>query len=189
MAEKWLADRSSVSPNLVSDVLGTAAFSGDKALYDKLLAAFKASTNRQDRTRLIGALAGFRDRAAIEAGYNALVSGEVPAIEGFALLLAGQGNPTTRKMPLEYLRSHWDAVLARLPVVVGGFDMRGNLPNVGASFCDAASRDELRALLQPHVDTFIGARRNLDQVTERIDQCIANKAAQEASVASFLTNY
>jgi hypothetical protein len=124
----------------------------------------------------------------LEAGYNALVNGDVPAIEAFPLLLAGQGNPATRNLPLEFLKSHWDQVVATLPSD-GGFDMRGNLPNVGASFCDAASRDELRALLQPHVGAFLGARRNLEQVTERIDQCIANAAAQGASVAGFLSKY
>ena len=188
LAEEWLEDRAAVGPNLVAAVLATAAYSGDKPLHEKFLAAFRSSTIRQDRTRLVSALAGFRDRASIEAGYNALVNGDVPAIEGFALLLAGQGNAATVKMPLEHLKSHWDAVLAKLPSV-GGFDMRGNLPNVGASFCDAASRDELRALLDPHADKFLGARRNLDQVTERIDQCIANKAAQQASVAGFLSKY
>jgi hypothetical protein len=42
---------------------------------------------------------------------------------------------------------------------------------------------------QPRVKDFVGAPRTLDQTIEGIDLCIANKAAQAASVAAFLRKY
>jgi len=63
------------------------------------------------------------------------------------------------------------------------------LPQVGGSYCDAGSRDELKAFLAPKVAQFVGAQRTLDQTIESIDLCIAIKAAQGPSVEKFLENY
>jgi alanyl aminopeptidase len=71
----------------------------------------------------------------------------------------------------------------------GGFDFGTVLPEVGRTYCDTASRDELKNYFAPKVDQFVGAPRALDQVVEGIDLCIANKAAQAASVAGFLGKY
>jgi alanyl aminopeptidase len=140
------------------------------------------------RRTLIGAMSSFRDRAAIDAGMNALLNGDVPFLEGGALLFAGQGQPATRKAPFEFLKAHWDQVVANMPTG-GGFDFGSVLPEVGASYCDASSRDELKSFFAPRVDKFVGAPRALDQTIESIDLCIANKAAQEPGVAAFLAKY
>jgi alanyl aminopeptidase len=60
---------------------------------------------------------------------------------------------------------------------------------VGAAYCDASSRDELKSFFAPRVDKFVGAPRALDQTIESIGLCIANKAAQEPGVAAFLAKY
>jgi hypothetical protein len=71
----------------------------------------------------------------------------------------------------------------------GGFDFGSVLPQVGASYCDAQSRDELEAFFKPRVDKFVGAPRTLDQVVESINLCIAQTAAQKPQVEAFLANY
>ena len=104
------------------------------------------------------------------------------------LLFSGQKQAPTRRLALAFLKSHWDEVVAKMPIG-GGFDFGASLPNVGTGYCDAASRDELKNFFAPRVGKFVGAPRALDQIIEGIDLCIANKAAQGPAVAAFLAKY
>jgi alanyl aminopeptidase len=188
LAGKWLADHGAVDPNMLPAVLGTAAFYGDKPFFDRLLSELKKTEDKQTRRALLAAMNSFRDPAAIEAGMNAVVNGDVPFIEGSRLLFSGQQVASTRKLAFTFLKTHWDQVVAKMPTG-GGFDFGSILPEVGRSYCDAASRDELKSYFAPKVDKFVGAPRALDQVIEGIDLCIANQAAQGPSVAGFLGRY
>jgi alanyl aminopeptidase len=188
LTETWLTDQKAVDPNMVSAVLGTAAYYGDKTLFDRFLAAFKKSQDKQLREILVGAMGSFRDRASIEAGMQALIAGDIPFTEGAFLLFAGQGREATRKVAFEFLKAHFDQVAAKMPSG-GSFEFGAVLPEVGRSFCDTQSRAELQDFFKPKIDKFIGGPRTLDQVLENIDLCIANKAAQEPSVAAFLQKY
>jgi alanyl aminopeptidase len=188
LAGKWFGDHAAVDPNMLGAVLGTAAYYGDKSLFDRMLGEFRNSKDSQLRRGLIGAMSSFHDPAAIEAAMNALIDGGVPFIEGEALLFSGLGEDATRKLPFEFLKSHWDQVVAKMPTG-GGFDYGAVLPQVGATFCDASSRDELKSFFASRVDKFVGAPRALDQTVEAIDLCIANKTAQEPGVAAFLAKY
>ena len=188
LAVKWFADHNAIDPNMLGSVLGTAAYYGDKTLFEKMLAEFKRSKDKQIRQSLSGAMNSFRDRSAIEAGMNTLVAGDIPFMEGAGLLFGGQGEEATRKLAFEFLKSHWDQVVAKMPSG-GGFDFGAVLPRVGDSWCDARSRDELKSFFAPRIDKFVGAPRALDQTIEGIDLCIAGKAAQEPGVAAFLAKY
>jgi hypothetical protein len=188
LTEKWFENRQSVDPNMLDAVLGTAAFYGDKALFDRFLTDFKNTQDKQLRESLIGAMSAFRDREAIEAGMNALITGDVPFTEGGFLLFVGQAQASTRRLPFEFVKAHFDQIVAKMPAG-GSFDFGAVLPSVGSSFCDETSRSELQAFFQPKIDKFTGAPRTLNQVLETIDLCIANKAAQQPSVVSFLGKY
>ncbi len=188
LTEKWFHNHQAIDPNLVNAVLGTAAYYGDKALFDRFLAEFINTPDRQVRRNLSAAMGAFRDPNAIREGMDALAAGRVPFMEGDFLLFNGQGEDATRKMPFEFLQSHWDAVVAKMPTG-GGFDFGSVLPRVGASFCDAQSRQTLADFLKPRVGRFVGAPRALDQTLEGIDLCIATTAAQKPGVEAFLRNY
>ena len=188
LADKWMQDHGSVDPNLVHAALMTAGFYGDKALFDRFLAEFKKTQDKQVREQLIGAMGSFRDPTAIQAGMQSLIGGQVPFMEGAFLLFNGQNQAATRKLAFEFLKANFDQVVSKMPSG-GGFDFGSVLPQTGASFCDSASREELQTFFKPRVDKFVGAPRALDQVLESVDLCIANKAAQEPSVVSFLQKY
>jgi alanyl aminopeptidase len=190
LAEKWLEDRNSVDANMVTAVLDTAAYYGDKALFEKFLAQYKQSKDRQERERLLRALASFRDPAAIQAAEQAVLAGDIPMVQGggYLLLSAGRGSTKTRHMPFEFMRAHYDEILKDRPTG-GGFDFGGILPRVGQSYCDAQSRDALKDFFEPRVDKLTGAPRTLSQVLEGIDVCIAQKKAEQPSVEAFLRKY
>ena len=188
LAEKWLADHSTVSPNMAGAVIRAATYYADKAFAERLLAALKLEKDKQVRQNLMSGLNSFRDREAISVGMNALLQGEIPFLEGGNLLFSGQIQDSTRKMAFEFLKTNWDVIVKNMPTG-GGFDFGAVLPRVGGAFCEAGSRNELKTFFAPRVDQFTGAPRALDQTLESIDLCIANKAAQSASVASFLGKY
>lgn len=188
LAEKWLGDHSSLDANMVNATLSAVAFYGDTALFNRYLDEFRKSKDKQIQRSLLAAMNNFRDPAAIEAGMNALLGGSIPFNDGAGLLFNGQQQAATRKLPLEFLKTHWDDVVAKMPTG-GGFDFGSVLPNVGRGYCDTASRDELKGFFAPRVGKFVGAQHTLDETIEAIDLCIANTAAQGPGVAAFLAKY
>ncbi len=64
LTEKWFQDHNSIQPNMLGAVLGTAAYYGDKALFERFLAEFQKAKDRQERQRIIGVMGSFRDRGA-----------------------------------------------------------------------------------------------------------------------------
>ena len=188
LTDKWLANHNSVPAEVVSSVLATAAQDGDLALYNRFLDALQKTQDNQVKQRLLSAMAAFHDRAAIEAGYQAVLQKKVPLVDGVTLLTAGMGYPDTKTMPFEFLKQHFDQIMAGHPSIFGN-DLGSILPFVGGPFCDAQQRDQYRAFFAPLVDKYSGAPRDFAQILESIDLCIAEKAAQEPSVAAFLEKY
>ncbi len=188
LTDKWLADHNAVPANEVAAVLKTAAYSGDKALFEKFLAQFKATHDRQERRHIASAMTAFRDPSAIEAGMQAVLRGDVPFIEGFQLLFAGQQSPKTDKLAFDFMKQHFDELAAKRPSG-GGSDSGARFVLVGRSFCDSESEAEFKSFFEPRIDKFIGAPRVFAQTLEGIHACIGNKHVQEPSVAEFLKGY
>ena len=188
LTDKWLADRKAISPNETSAVLRTAAYYGNEKLFEQFLAQFKQSRDRQERRQLVNAMASFNDPAAIEAGMNAVLHGDVPFIESGQLLIAGQQSSRTRKLAFDFMKQNFDELSAKRPSG-GGADAGARFVLVGRSFCDTASEAELKSFFEPRVDKFVGAPRLLAQTLEGIHACIANKAVQESSVDEFLRGF
>jgi len=189
LTEKWFKDRDSIDPNTLPRILRTAAYYGNKSLLTRFLAEYKKTNDPQVKLALRSAISSFRDRAAIEAIEQALLAGrDIAFVDGgYLLLSSGQNERATRKMPLEFLKAHFDEIVAAGPE--GQFGLGPALPQVGQSYCDAQSRSELEAFFQPRVSKFPGAQHTLDQVLEGIDLCIAQTAAQQPEVIAFLKNY
>jgi alanyl aminopeptidase len=188
LTEKWFGKHNDVDPSVADAVLATAAYYGDERLFKRFLNEFKKASDKHLKNEMIRAMGSFRDPKAIAAGMSALLNGDIPFMEGQYLLFTGEGEEATRTMPLEFLKAHFDDIVAKMPSG-GGFDFGAVLPQVGDSFCDAKSKAELKEFFEPRVGKFVGAPRALNQVLERIDLCIANKQAKQPDVTAFLKNY
>jgi len=188
LVEKWLTDRKAVAPDVVESVLSSAAYHGDVPLFQRFLAEFKKTPDRQDQQRLLGAMTQFRDPVAVQAGMQEVLSGGVKLADGFLLLFGGQSSPATRKLPFEFVKAHFDEIMKGNPSIFG-FSFGAFLPNVGSGFCDAESRKQLSDYFAPLVDKYDGAPRNLAHVLEGVDLCIARVVAQRPSLSEFLAKY
>src|SRR5262249_49212274 len=70
IADGWLSDHRSTSPELASAALFLAALDGDAAFYEKLHEAAKAEKDRVERQRILGAMGDFRDPRLVERGFQ-----------------------------------------------------------------------------------------------------------------------
>jgi hypothetical protein len=119
---------------------------------------------------------------------HAVLNGDITFLEGPWTLFAGQNERATRKMSFEFLKAHYDALVAKMPTG-GGFDFGTILPQVGATYCDAQSRTELEEFFAPRIGKFVGGQRALDQVLESVQLCASRVEGQRADVSSFLAKY
>jgi cytosol alanyl aminopeptidase len=187
LALRWIDDRKSVDPQMAGPVMYVAASHGDQALFDRIHAAARMTQDRREREILLHALASFRDPKLVKQRLELLLTDEFDLREAFSALLFPAPR-TAPRLPFEFVRDNFDALLKKLPREVGS-DFAADLPRVGDDFCDAADRDDLEAFFKPHADGFAGGPRTLAQTVEGIDLCIARKKALEPSLAEFLKNY
>ena len=188
LAEKWLADRNAVDPDMIGAVLGVAARNGDEAFFKELLAALPGTQDRQQRDLIFSALGSFRDPQIARASMELALKPDFDPRESLSLLFGSSAAEQTRKLPLEFVEKNYDAIVARIPSG-STFGTGEYLPFVGGALCDEKSREEVARFFEPKVDRFPGTRRNLAQVLESIRICVAYKAAQQESVAAFLRKY
>jgi cytosol alanyl aminopeptidase len=63
------------------------------------------------------------------------------------------------------------------------------LAGIGGSFCDPEHRADLEAFFKDRAATAPGGPRILAQTLERMDLCIAMRAAHQSSVTTFLKKH
>jgi alanyl aminopeptidase len=189
LARKWLSDRTAIAPDMIPDVLHVAAEFGNSELFDALHEAAIKERNQQQRERIIRALGAFRDPEIAGRALALTLTKEFDARESFYALLFGPlAYPETRELPFQFIQQNIDKLLAAIPREVGE-DYAAVLPFVGNAFCDASHREAVQTFFQDRVKTFAGGPRNLTQVLEQIDLCVAKRKALAPELAAFLQQY
>ena len=184
LALAWLDDHEAVDPDLVSEVLGTAARKGDRALYERFLAAARTAPDLRDRGRLLRALAAFRDPELVRQNIRLVVDKAFDPREAYGLLYGGAYDERTKRVAYEEIKKQYDALAAVLPA-----PSRAYLVNIGASQCDRALREDVRAFFEPRTPKEMSGQTAFTQAMEALDLCIENRAARRASVEKFLRAY
>jgi len=184
LALGWLGDRKTVDPDMAGSVLRAAALDGDRALYERFRAEAKKTGERRDRTRLLSAMGGFRDPAILKDALGLLLTDEFDVREAGAILRGGLDDDKTREITWSFFKDNFDAYVARIPR-----ESRARLPFVVSGFCDDAHRTEAGSFFNERLARFPGSERILAQTLEWMSLCIAQKAAQQASVGEFFAAY
>ena len=182
LAEGYLADPSSLPPSFVVPVLQVAAAGGDAALYDRYVAAAKASLNAPEHYyRLFNALASFRSPELAERTLAFALSPEVRSQDA-PLLLGQLLNSSAQDKTWAALSSQWDTVVGRL----GDFQAVPYVVMSLGGFCSAEKGAEIRAFFAAH--PVPAAARALQQALERIDACVALDQRQSGPFAAWLNS-
>ena len=185
LARRWLDDAGAVHPDMVETVLPIAGRYGDRALFERLRSAATASPDRQRRQRLIWAMGSIRDPAILRSALALALEDGLDPRESIRVVWAATADPATRPLAWSFVKENFEALVERQPEGTA-FSAGAYFPRIGVRFCDAERREELRAFFEPRSPRFAGGPRILQQVLETIDLCVAQRRAQEPSIASFL---
>ena len=180
---RWLGDRKAIDPDVTGVVLHVAARAGGRALFDKLHAAARRATDREDRRRLLSALGTFRDPQLARRALAVMASDEFDPRESVSILRALGRDPETRALAWDYLKTHFDQMRARLPL-----ETMARMPAI-AHFCDEQHEREVEQFFRDRSPRLPGGPRVLAKQLERIDLCRAYVAAQQPSVTAFLKRW
>lgn len=183
-ARRWLEDRGAVDGLMIEPMLKAAAVAGDHALFERFLAAAKRTKDRRERGFLLWALGHFRIPEIAKAALQVTLSDDFESRDSIAILQAALANDATRQLAFDFMKQNYHALEARLPR-----EFTARFPFWVSGMCTAADRNDMAAFLAPRMATVEGGPRNLAQARERVDLCLAFKAAQQASIAAFLGKY
>ncbi|WP_164007774.1 M1 family metallopeptidase [Pyxidicoccus trucidator] len=181
LARAWLGDRKAVHPEAVPLVLAVAARNGDRALFDTLLKEARGTQDRNERSRMLTALAVFREPALVREAL-ALVSGtEFDPRDTRPLLTGAFMMPETRELAWAFYREHFDTLAGRLRS-----DELGWLVGLVGNLCDEQRAAEVEAFLGPRVSRLENAPRALVRARESIRLCAESDRLHRQGVQTFL---
>jgi aminopeptidase N len=182
LAWKWLDDRTAIDDDMVSMVLAVAAFHGDQALFDRILASARTARDRQEKQRLVSSLGGFTDPKLIAQALELVRGTEFDLRDSIGIVYRAVATRETRPQALGFLEAHLDEVLSRMrddeaSVLLGA---------IAGSSCDPASRDRSAALTRPRAQRVSGAELSVTRGLAESAACIATFDRQLPALRAFL---
>lgn len=183
LVERHLKQGTEADPTLLEAAVRLAAIHGDAALYEQYLEQSRKLQAPEERYLYQQALARFRDPALIQRTLDYTISPEVRIQDSGRLLASVFDNPVARPIAWQFLKSHWDAVGARMGRSLrSGGGLRG-----AAGFCSTAEREDVLKFAADHQIPIQG--RAMRQTMERINNCIDLKSAQQERLALWLRSH
>ncbi|HEV2370061.1 MAG TPA: ERAP1-like C-terminal domain-containing protein, partial [Acidimicrobiales bacterium] len=176
--EQYLADRTSVDPDLVGACVAIIAYTGGKQEYEVFLERFHHPGTPQEEVRYLYALSAFPDeelaRRTLEMAVTEVRSQNAPFV--YSALLA---NRVAGPQAWDFMSKHWDKLIERIPQnsVVR---MLEGIP----SLCNTELAARIHAFFAEH--PIRSGQRTLDQILERLDVNVAFATAQRDQVAAAL---
>ena len=184
LALAWFDDRKAVGSDMIGTVLVAAAIHGDRSLFDRMRAAARQEKDEQIQGDLLFAMGSFRDPEIVKAAMPIVLTDEFDSRQSLNIPFGVAQSLQTRDLVFEFTRQNWDALIAKLPTDTGAF-----MPYLAAGYCDEQHRQDVKTFFDGRSTKYTGGPRNLAQVLERIDLCVAYKKAQQPSVNEFLQKY
>jgi len=178
--DRALAGGAPLDPTLSRAIISVASEHGDRALQDALLAASDSAGAPGEHYRYLYALARFRDPALIDRALEYSLTPSLRSQDAAAFFSRFLSNEAARPRAWAFLKRHWADLEGKVTIVGGDTTLTGAL----ASFCDAASRDDITTFFAAH--PLASASRTLGQTIERINNCIALRERQAPGLANWL---
>jgi aminopeptidase N len=179
IAEKYLADPSSVEGTFAQTATGIAAVNGDPAFFDQLQKVFETSSNPQLQETALRLLAQFKDPSLERRALDYTVSGKVRNQDAAIQLMILLQGRETRDSAWRYIQQNWDKVQAQLTTSMGGY-----LVGATGSFCSGEARDQIESFFSTH--KVAASERALTRAKNQINDCIELRAAQEPKLKEWM---
>jgi aminopeptidase N/puromycin-sensitive aminopeptidase len=179
LAEQYLRDRSSLDPSLVPTVLGLAARSGGRTLYDHYVEAARSAKSPEEFLNFLFGLVSFSEPELVKRTLELAVSPEVRSQDSPYVVAALLFNQDTRRQSWAWIKEHWPEVQARFTMSSGS-----RLVAATGAFCDAADREDVRKFFASH--PVESSERALAKALHNIDACMELRAQQNSNLAMWL---
>ena len=167
-----------IAPDLLGDTLRAGLLS-DPSLADGLVKLFTASGDEAFRRAAIYAFSGSNDRVAIGKLLATVPQMRLGDVRYLYQFMATE--PVARGVMWNWFKANYVALVARVsPRAVG------RAVAILTNVCDAGSRGALDSFFRPKIAELEGSARPLALAEERIDRCVAFKAAKDAEIAAAL---
>ena len=178
--DRSLTGGPALEPTVAGAIVTAAARHGDEKLFDALTAAAERATSPEDQYRYLFALADFRDPALAQRGLERSLTPQLRSQDTAIYLARFLVNPASRSLAWTFVKEHWAALEPKVVISLGDVNLTRSL----GAFCDARSRDDIKAFFAAH--PLPGAARTLTQTLEQINNCIALRDKQTPAVAAWL---
>jgi cytosol alanyl aminopeptidase len=182
-AQAWLADRSTLAPDLRGAVLNTAARAGkapagDRALFDALLAALRQGSDRQERKDLLSALGSFRAPVLADRALQLLLDPDIDIRDSYWPLLRAQTDATAlRAQALAFVARHHAELVKRL-----GPEESAWLPGAFSEGCSEPEAQQLTSAFAAQAGRFTGGQQALARAVETVRLCSAWRTRQTSGL-------
>lgn len=178
--ECYLADRSSLDPNLASVVAGLAARDGDVDLYERYLERKRsARTDPEEEQRFLLALTAFELPELVQRTLDLALSAEVRAQDRTSLLAGLIGRRASRLMAWAFVRRQWERLVALMDPML----LQGLIRALGQLTPEPVAT-EVREFLTPRA--LEETRETIAQVTEQLAIDAAAYARLQPALATAL---
>ncbi len=185
LAWAWLDDHKSLDAEMVRLVLDVAARNGDRKLYDRLHADAKKADSLEERRKLLGPMGRFSDPEIAKVALALTLKDEFDPREVIGTMLWGAlGDPRTRPMAYEFVKTNFDALVAKLPR-----EWASGLVYAGVAQCDATLRREVEDFFKERNAKLSGGPLVFTQGLEEMDLCIARREALRPGIEAFLKKF
>jgi aminopeptidase N len=179
LAEKYVADQTSVEPSLVHPAVVIASQNGDSHLFDQLQRLSKTSNDPDVVDTALLALANFRDPSLLRRALDYATSGHVRNQDAAFLFVIALRSRDTRPVAWDYIQKNWDKVHAELTTSMGAY-----LVQSAGSFCSVEKGQEVQTFFAAH--PVEAAQRAIQRATDSIHDCTVLRAAQQPKLAEWL---
>ena len=179
LADKALADPSSVDREMAFGAMSLAALNGGEDFYDRVMAGVKTAKSPEEYYMHLFTLAEFTDPKVLQRTLDYAISPDVRSQDALQLIGSVMDHPAGEKLAWDFVLAHWDAVQK-----AGGPFASAEIVGSTGSFCDAHMRDQVEQFFAAH--KIEAAERTYRQSIESINNCVDLKSQQEPKLASWL---
>jgi alanyl aminopeptidase len=171
-----------VDPSLAGIALAVAVQEEGKAFFDALEALLPKEEDDAVRQRILSALGRATSPDLASRARALALDARVRPHEVMVTVFSQMNQVETREATWAWFKENLGRLIERLSPRGSGY-----LPWVGSAFCSASRAAEMRAVFGPRIAELDGGPRNLASVTEAIELCAAQEAAQKESARAFFT--
>ena len=112
---KYMKDKESVSPDIISTVLTIVAYNGNEADYEQIRAAAKKAANPQEEKRFLMALTDFRQPELVAKTLDLTLHADTRATDSVALLGALLSNKDVNTQAWKFTTANWNKLSKKFP--------------------------------------------------------------------------